>query len=140
MKRIVNITTKNKSKLNKIFTDVNGAALTHTAMAYQLDDIIIQAESKINALLPKKNSAGARLHVISGGSATQTAYKYSRTVTAYTLERGAKSWFLVTDSVKRREIYPGHAGGERLELTPAQSELAVQRFKKHNFMTQEQEV
>jgi PIN domain nuclease of toxin-antitoxin system len=61
---------------------------------------------------------------MSGGS-VPTAYKYSRIVNGYTIERGSSDWFLI--AANKYEIY-GNARKDQLSLTPDQRDIAVSKF------------
>ena len=71
----------------------------------------------INVLLGEINGK-------SGGN-VPSAYKYSRIVNTYTIERGSSEWFLI--AANKIDNW-GNAGKDQLSLTPAQRDIAVSKF------------
>jgi hypothetical protein len=61
---------------------------------------------------------------MSGGD-VPSAYRYSRHVNTYTIERGASDWFLI--SATKTETW-GNADKDQLSLTPAQRDISVSKF------------
>jgi hypothetical protein len=61
---------------------------------------------------------------MSGGN-VPNAYKYSRIVNTYTIERKSSDWFLI--DARRDEVW-GNASKDRLSLPPAQRDIAVAKF------------
>jgi hypothetical protein len=121
----VKIVEANRQKINILLGEINGKSLSHTANdkhVFELAELMEMKLEKFN--IAKKDRSGARAYAMSGGS-VPTAYKYSRIVTAYSIERGASDWFLIY--AKRDETY-GNAAKPRLSLTPAQRDIAVSKF------------
>tara|TARA_R110000868_G_scaffold319437_1_gene580388 strand:- start:1253 stop:1483 length:231 start_codon:yes stop_codon:yes gene_type:complete len=61
---------------------------------------------------------------MSGGN-VPSAYKYSRIVNTYTIERGSTDWFLI--GINKIDNW-GDARKDNLFLTPAQRDIAVHKF------------
>ena len=74
--------------------------------------------------IAKKDRAGAKASGMSGGD-VPNAYKYSRIVNSYTIERGASDWFLI--AANKIDNW-GNASKDNLSLTPAQRDIAVHKF------------
>ena len=72
----------------------------------------------------KKDRSGATASGMSGGK-VPSAYKYSRIVNTYTIERGSSHWFLI--DAQRTELW-GSASKDRLSLTVAQRNIAIEKF------------
>ena len=125
IKMKIKITEANRHAINVMLGEINGKSLAHTANdknIFELAELMEMNLEKFN--IAKKDRSGARAYAMSGGS-VPTAYKYSRIVTAYGIERGASDWFL--SYAKRDETY-GSAAKPRLSLTPAQRDVAVSKF------------
>jgi len=121
----IKITESNKTKIEAALSAINGKAISHTA---GYEDILILAskmEDKLDNLeIAKKDRAGATATGMSGGC-VPTAYKYSRTVNRYKIERKSADWFLTF--ITRDDIY-GNAVTDRLTLLPSQKDIAVAKF------------
>tara|TARA_R110002126_G_scaffold163743_1_gene311608 strand:- start:2757 stop:3140 length:384 start_codon:yes stop_codon:yes gene_type:complete len=61
------------------------------------------------------------------GGDVPSAYKYSRIVNTYTIERKSSEWFLI--DAQRTEVW-GNADKDHLSLTPSQRDIAVSKFTK----------
>lgn len=121
----IKICTENSSKIYAAIVAINGKPLAHTADYSDIDDLARVMQNQLTDLsIAKKDQTGATASGMSGGS-VPSAYKYSRIVNSYQIERGAADWFL-TD-VKRVEIW-GNASKNRLNLTPAQRDIAISKF------------
>ena len=121
----IKICTENGSKIYAAIVAINGKPLAHTADYADIEDLAMAIQNQLTDLsIAKKDQTGATASGMSGGS-VPSAYKYSRIVNSYQIERGAADWFL-TD-VKRVEIW-GNASKNRLNLTPAQRDIAISKF------------
>ena len=115
------------SEIDAAFTAINGKAVAHTASHHEVFELAAKMEAKLDSLgIPKKDRAGAIAHGMSGGSVA-SAYKYSRTVIRYFLERKSSDWFLV--GAVSTDIY-GDSSSPSLSLTPAQRDIALAKFSK----------
>jgi len=121
----IKITEANRQKINILLGESNGKALTHTADARNIFELAEAMEIRLEKFsIAKKDRAGACAYGMSGGS-VPTAYKYSRMVTAYGIERGASDWFLI--AATKTETW-GNADKDQLSLTPYQRDIAVSKF------------
>jgi len=121
----IKICSDNSSKINAAIIAINGKPLAHTADYSEIDELAISMQNQLNDLLiAKKDQTGATASGMSGGN-VPSAYKYSRIVNTFQIERGSSDWFLI--DVKRVEIY-GNASKSRLSLTPAQRDIAIAKF------------
>ena len=121
----IKICTGNYSKIYAAIVAINGKPLAHTADVSEIDALAIDIQNQLNDLsIAKKDQIGATASGMSGGN-VPVAYKYSRIVNTFQIERGSADWFLI--DVKRVEIY-GNASKNRLSLTPAQRDIALAKF------------
>lgn len=121
----IKICTENHGKIYAAIVAINGKPLAHTANASDIDALAIDIQNQLNNLsIAKKDQAGATASGMSGGN-VPAAYKYSRIVNTFQIERGSADWFLI--AVKRIEIY-GNASKNRLTLTPTQRDIAIAKF------------
>jgi len=121
----VKILEANRQKINILLGEINGKSLAHTAHAGHIFELAELMEMKLEKFsIAKKDRAGAKASGMSGGN-VPTAYKYSRIVNTYTLERGSSDWFLVAAECIGMW---GNASKDRLSLTPAQRDIAVSKF------------
>ena len=121
----IKICTGNYSKIYAAIVAINGKPLAHTADVSEIDALAIDIQNQLNDLsIAKKDQIGATASGMSGGN-VPAAYKYSRIVNTFQIERGSADWFLI--DVKRVEIY-GNASKNRLSLTPAQRDIALAKF------------
>jgi hypothetical protein len=121
----IKICTENSSKIYAAIVAVNGKPLAHTADYSDIEDLAMAMQNQLTDLsIAKKDQTGATASGMSGGS-VPSAYKYSRILNTFQIERGALDWFLI--DVKRVEIH-GNASKSRLCLTPAQRDIALAKF------------
>lgn len=121
----IKITEANRCAINILLGEINGKSVSHTASAQNIFELAELMEMKLEKFgIAKKDRAGALASGMSGGS-VPTAYKYSRIVNSYDIERGASDWFLIY--AKRDETY-GNAAKPRLSLTVVQRNIAVSKF------------
>jgi hypothetical protein len=121
----IKITEANRRAINIVLGEINGKSLSHTANdkhVFELAELMEMKLEKFN--LAKKYRAGARASSMSGGD-VPNAYKYSRIVNTYTIERGSSDWFLI--DAQRTEVW-GNANKDQLSLTVAQRDIAVSKF------------
>jgi hypothetical protein len=121
----IKIVEANRRAINILLGAINGKSLSHTAHDKHIFELAELMEMRLEKFsIAKKDRSGARASGMSGGS-VPTAYKYSRVVTAFGIERGASDWFLIY--AKRDETY-GNAAKPHLSLTPYQRDIAVSKF------------
>ena len=121
----VKIVEANRQKINIMLGEINGKSLSHTANDRNIFELAEAMEIKLEKFsIAKKDRAGAKASGMSGGD-VPNAYKYSRIVNSYTIERGASDWFLV--AANKIDNW-GNARKDQLSLTPAQRDLAVSKF------------
>ena len=121
----IKIVEANRQKINILLGEINGKSLAHTAHdkhVFELAELMEMRLDKFN--IAKKDRAGAKASSMSGGT-IPNAYKYSRIVTIFDIERGASDWFLV--AANKTETW-GNADKDRLSLTPEQRDIAVSKF------------
>ena len=122
----VKIVEANRRAINILLGEINGKSLSHTAHDKHIFELAELMEMKLEKFsIAKKDRSGARASGMSGGGNVPTAYKYSRIVNTYTIERGSSDWFLV--AANKTETW-GNADKDRLSLTPAQRDIAVSKF------------
>lgn len=121
----IKITESNRAKINATLDELNGKATEHTASAENIFELAELMEIKLEKFgIAKKDRAGAKASGMSGGN-VPTAYKYSRIVNDYRIERGSSDWFLI--AVSKYSNY-GNAAKNWIMLTPAQRDIAVSKF------------
>jgi hypothetical protein len=121
----IKIVEANRSAINILLAEINGKSSTHTASACNIFDLAEAMENKLEDFgIAKKDRAGAKASGMSGGN-VPSAYKYSRIVNTYQIERGSSHWFLI--DAKRIDV-GGNADKDRLCLTPDQRDIAVSKF------------
>ena len=121
----IKIVEANRTKIHALLGEINGKSVSHTASEQNIFDLAEMMELRLNKFgIAKKDRKGAIASGMSGGDVAN-AYKYSRIVTSYDIERGASDWFLIV--AKKDETY-GNAAKPRLSLTPAQRDIAVHKF------------
>ena len=121
----VKIVEANRRTINILLGEINGKSLAHTAHDKHIFELAELMEMRLEKFgIAKKDRAGAKASGMSGGN-VPTAYKYSRIVNTYTIERGSSAWFLV--SIDKFQNW-GNADKDRLSLTPAQRDIAVSKF------------
>lgn len=121
----IKIVEANRRAINILLGEINGKSLSHTAHDKHIFELAELMEMKLEKFsIAKKDRSGAIASGMSGGN-VPTAYRYSRIINTYAIERGASDWFLIY--AKRGETY-GNAAKPRLSLTPAQRDIAVSKF------------
>ena len=121
----IKITEANRVAINALLYKINGKSYSHTAFHKHIFDLAESSELQLDKFdIAKKDRSGAIASGMSGGN-VPTAYKYSRIVNTYTIERGASAWFLV--SIDKIDNW-GNARKDNLFLTPAQRDIAVHKF------------
>jgi hypothetical protein len=121
----IKICSDNRAKIYAAIIAINGKPLAHTADYSEIEELAIDMQNRLTDLsIIKKFQIGATASGMSGGN-VPAAYKYSRILNTFQIERGASDWFLI--NVKRVEIH-GNASKSRLCLTPAQRDIAIAKF------------
>jgi hypothetical protein len=121
----IKIVEANRLKIHALLGEINGKSVSHTAGAQNIFELAELMEIQMQDLhIGKKDRSGATASGMSGGTVL-SAYKYSRIVNIYLIERGSSEWFLV--SASRIDI-GGNADKPRLSLTPAQRDIAVSKL------------
>jgi hypothetical protein len=121
----IKIVEANRRAINILLGEINGKSLAHTAHDKHIFELAELMEMRLEKFsIAKKDRAGAKASGMSGGN-VPTAYKYSRIVNTYTIERGSSDWFLI--AATKTETW-GSASKDQLSLTPAQRDIAVSKF------------
>ena len=121
----IKIAESNRRKISSLLGEMNGKSFAHTANDKHVFELAELMEMQLNKLnIAKKDRSGATASGMSGGN-VPSAYKYSRIVNTYQIERGASNWFLIAE--QKTETW-GNASNDRLSLTPAQRDIAVSKF------------
>lgn len=121
----IKITEANRLKIHALLGEINGKSVSHTASQQNIFELAELMEVRLEKLnIAKKDRAGSKASGMSGGD-VPNAYKYSRIVNSYHIERGSADWFLVA-AVKIDNW--GNAAKPHLSLTPAQRDIAVSKF------------
>ena len=121
----IKITEANRVAINALLVEINGKSVSHTASAQNIFDLAYLMEVRLDKFsIAKKDRGGAIASGMSGGN-VPTAYRYSRIINTYTIERGSSAWFLV--SIEKFQNW-GNASKDQLILTPAQRDIAVSKF------------
>ena len=121
----IKIVEANRRAINILLGEINGKSLAHTAHDKHIFELAELMEMRLEKFgIAKKDRAGAKASGMSGGD-VPNAYKYSRIVNSYTIERGASDWFLI--AANKIDNW-GNASKDQLSLTPAQRDLAVSKF------------
>ena len=121
----IKITEANRLKIHALLGEINGKSVSHTASAQNIFDLAELMEVRLNKFsIAKKDRSGALASGMSGGD-VPNAYKYSRIVNSYDIERGESDWFLI--AANKIDNW-GNAGKDQLSLTPAQRNIAVRKF------------
>lgn len=127
----IKIVEANRLKIHALLGKINGKSLSHIANAQNIFDLADLMEVRLNKLdIAKKDRAGATASGMSGGD-VPSAYKYSRIVTTYTIERGSAHWFLIAAN---KIDHWSNARKNQLSLTPAQRDIAVSKFTAQFFV------
>jgi len=121
----IKIVEANRVAINALLDKINGKSYSHTAFHKHIFDLAASSELQLEKFeIAKKDRSGATASGMSGGN-VPSAYKYSRIINDYTIERGSSDWFLI--AVSKYANY-GNAAKPRLSLTPAQRDIAVSKF------------
>ena len=121
----VKIVEANRRAINLMLGEINGKSVSHTAHDKHIFELSELMEMRLKKFgIAKKDRSGARASGMSGGD-VPNAYKYSRIVNSYTIERGASDWFLI--AANKIDNW-GNASKDHLRLTPAQRDIAVSKF------------
>ena len=121
----IKIVEANRVAINALLDKINGKSYSHTAFHKHIFDLAKSSELQLNKFdIAKKYRSGAIASGMSGGN-VPSAYKYSRIVNTYTIERGSSDWFLID---AQRDEVRGNASKDHLSLTPAQRDIAVAKF------------
>ena len=121
----IKIVEANRVAINALLDKVNGKSYSHTAFHKHIFDLAESSELQLNKFdIAKKDRSGAIASGMSGGN-VPSAYKYSRIVNTYTIERGSAGWFLI--AANKIDNW-GNASKDNLSLTPAQRDIAVHKF------------
>ena len=121
----VKIVEANRRAINILLGEINGKSLSHTAHDKHIFELAELMEMKLEKFsIAKKDRSGALASGMSGGD-VPNAYKYSRIVNSYDIERGASDCFLV--GINKIDNW-GNASKDNLSLTPAQRDIAVHKF------------
>lgn len=127
----IKVTSSNIYKIEAALAEINGGATAHTYTKYRHIEVIVDdLEKRLVDLVGKKHAPGARITTTSG-CAMPNAYKYERRVTVVWLERRPAGWYIL-------DIAPDKAwkegGRDNLILTKEQDEIAVNNFRKENYI------
>ena len=121
----IKITEANRVAINALLDKINGKSYSHTAFHKHIFDLAESSELQLDKFdIAKKDRSGAIASGMSGGN-VPSAYKYSRIVNTYTIERGSAGWFLI--GINKIDNW-GDASKDKLSLTPFQRDIAVHKF------------
>ena len=121
----IKIVEANRVAINALLDKLNGKSYSHTAFHKHIFDLAASSELRLDKFsIAKKDRSGAIASGMSGGN-VPTAYKYSRVVNTYIIERGSADWFLI--AANKIDNW-GNASKDNLSLTPAQRDIAVHKF------------
>ena len=121
----IKIVEANRVAINALLDKINGKSYSHTAFHKHIFDLAASSELQLEKYdIAKKDRSGAIASGMSGGN-VPTAYKYSRAVNTYIIERGSADWFLI--AANKIDNW-GNASKDNLSLTPAQRDIAVHKF------------
>jgi len=121
----IKIVEANRVAINALLDKINGKSYSHTAFHKHIFDLAASSELQLEKYdIAKKDRSGAIASGMSGGN-VPSAYKYSRIINDYTIERKSLDWFLI--AVSKYANY-GNSAKPRLSLTPAQRDIAVAKF------------
>ena len=121
----VKIIEANRRAINLMLGEINGKSVSHTAHDKHIFELAELMEMRLEKFgIAKKDRSGAKASGMSGGD-VPNAYKYSRIVNSYTIERKSSDWFLI--DARRDEVW-GNASKDKLSLTVAQRDIAVSKF------------
>jgi hypothetical protein len=117
----------NEAAIAELLVSVNGRASQHTFAVTEIFGIASDAENAALALLGSKKAIVGAQAVMRSGGAVPNAYKYARQLNFMTIERRSSCWWII--ALDNRESHEQAEGRLRLNLTAAQAESAVVRFK-----------
>jgi len=121
----IKIVEANRVAINALLDKINGKSYSHTAFHKHIFDLAESSELRLDKFsIAKKDRSGAIASGMSGGN-VPIAYKYSRVVNTYIIERGSADWFLI--AANKIDNW-GNASKDNLSLTPAQRDIAVHKF------------
>ena len=121
----IKIVEANRRAINILLGEINGKSVSHTAHDKHIFELAELMEMRLEKFgIAKKDRSGAKASGMSGGD-VPNAYKYSRIVNSYTIERKSSDWVLI--DARRDEVW-GNAGKDKLSLTVAQRDIAVSKF------------
>ena len=121
----IKIVEANRVAINALLDKINSKSYSHTAFHKHIFDLAESSELQLDKFdIAKKDRSGAIASGMSGGN-VPSAYKYSRIVNTYTIERGSADWFLI--GINKIDNW-GNASKDNLSLTPAQRDIAVHKF------------
>ena len=121
----IKIVEANRRAINILLGEINGKSVSHTAHDKHIFELAELMEMRLEKFgIAKKDRSGAKASGMSGGD-VPNAYKYSRIVNSYTIERKSSDWFLI--DARRDEVW-GNASKDKLSLTVAQRDIAVSKF------------
>ena len=119
----IKISNTNEAALDEAINAANGRATAHTLNRSTLLQWVAAAEARLAELgIPKCARRGAVARRMSGGS-VPSAYKYPRTRTTATVERGASAWYLT--EIAASETFDKRGGDLILTLHAAQTERHI---------------
>jgi hypothetical protein len=110
-----------------LLVSVNGRAAQHTFTVSEIFGFARDAENAAVALLGSKKAIVGAQAAMRSGDAVPNAYKYARQLNFMTIERRSSCWWII--ALDNRESREQAQGRLRLNLTAAQAESAVARFK-----------
>ena len=119
----IKISNTNALVLDEAIHAANGRATAHTLNRSTLLQWVASAEQRLAELgIPKCARRGAVARKMSGGS-VPSAYKYSRTRTTATIERGGSAWYLT--EIAASETFDKRAGELCITLNAALTERHI---------------
>ena len=94
----IKIVEANRVAINALLDKINGKSYSHTAFHKHIFDLAASSELQLEKYdIAKKDRSGAIASGMSGGN-VPSAYKYSRIINDYTIERKSSDWFLIAVS------------------------------------------
>ncbi|WP_173995755.1 hypothetical protein [Agrobacterium tumefaciens] len=118
----IRITEDNRDEIVAAFRAANGKAKSNTLHGSIAFDIAKRAEAELEAKgLQKNKRKGATASYVPSGPSK--SYGHSMRTTAFSIERTATDWVLV--SVEPVEVWPRSSGGMRLSILPFQAEMIM---------------
>ena len=131
MNKPIRITAENSAAIESALHVVNGTARQYAFTDYaEIAEIAAEAEKEVVALVGKTYASGAIFSKTSGKAVCNAYDRKSRTRVATTvkLDRRPSGWFLT--NVKKTEIWQQGGGSGLLTLTQAQSDRAIDIFRR----------